>query len=244
MRHGTEGMYLAESKDSLVPVQPDFFRESLHVFDGDLTCCRLEHKGMAACDRQSLVIPLLGLFGELYQASRDARESTKGANPEALQSVDSFLKEIETHQETMFPRTFTRVMWHNNRRVEEEVLLFGELIDRMKARINSGVGFDISEDNGTGTTSSGGSFLQHGASNFLKHGVVHGGRRSSTGSASSSFNSGGLKHGGVVFETAPRMGSATVKGMNAGNTGAATNGNGASAQQEMATVGQNGSNNQ
>ena len=39
----------------------DFFSENLHVFNGDLTCCRLEHKGMGACDRQSLVIPLLGL---------------------------------------------------------------------------------------------------------------------------------------------------------------------------------------
>jgi hypothetical protein len=172
MRNGTEGMYLAVDKvEPIVKVKNDHFEESLHVFEGELTCCRLEHKGMGACDRQSLVIPLLGLYGELFRAAHDG---IKGGNTDALSSVEAFLKEIEKHQETVFPRTFQRVMWRKNKRVTEEVLLFGDLIDRMRARIKNGVGFAI-DDEKTGTLSTKGSdFVRHGASDFLRHGVVHG----------------------------------------------------------------------
>lgn len=174
MRNGTEGMYIGVGgKAPLEPVKNDFFVESLHVFDGELTCCRLEHKGMGACDRQSLVIPLLGLYGELLRASHEVR--AKGGNAEGLASVETFLMEIEKHQEEVFPRTFNRVMWRKNKRVTEEVMLFGDLIDRMKARISSGVGFAFDDEN-TGTLSTKGSdFLRHGASSdFLRHGVRHG----------------------------------------------------------------------
>lgn len=176
MRNGTDGMYLATSNASLEPVKNNFFIESLHVFDGELTCCRLEHKGMGACDRQSLVIPLLGLYGELARASHEAK--TKGA--ENLVSVDTFLMEIEKHQEDVFPRTFIRVMWRKNMRVSEEVMLFGDLIDRMKAKISSGAAFEI-EDENTGTLSTKGSdFIRHGGSDFIRHGVIHGSGKSNT----------------------------------------------------------------
>mmetsp|Transcript_1938 Transcript_1938/g.3691 ORF Transcript_1938/g.3691 Transcript_1938/m.3691 type:complete len:1102 (-) Transcript_1938:147-3452(-) len=188
MRNGTEGMYLGVGKEApLVPVQSDFFADSLHVFNGELTCCRLEHKGMGACDRQSLVMPLLGLYGELFRASHEA----KGGNAEALASVDAFLNEIEKHQEEVFPRTFKRTMWRKNRKVTEDVMLFGDLIDRMKARISSGVGFAIDvEKTGTLSTKASDSFVRHGASDFLRHGVVHG--SGVTHGSSSISDSGGV----------------------------------------------------
>ncbi|KAL7516874.1 hypothetical protein ACHAWX_002366, partial [Stephanocyclus meneghinianus] len=80
MRNGIGGMFLAKGKPGafeLGPVEPDFFLESLHVFNGDLTCCRFEHKGMESCDRQSLVVPILGLYGELLRAAHDG---IKGGN--------------------------------------------------------------------------------------------------------------------------------------------------------------------
>ena len=192
MRNGTEGMYLATSGASLEPVKTDFFIESLHVFDGELTCCRLEHKGRGSCDRQSLVIPLLGLYGELYRASHQAK--IKGS--ENLASVDTFLMEIEKHQEEVFPRTFNRVMWRKNKRVSEEVMLFGDLIDRMREKISSGAGFQIEdENNGTVSTDVEESFARHGvvhgASDFVRHGVVHG----------SGAGNGSMVHG-VRIETA------------------------------------------
>lgn len=192
MRNGTEGMYIAVSKDRLVPLKDDHFQESLRVFDGELTCCRLEHKGMGACDRQSLVIPLLGLYGELFRAANDG---IKGGNAEALSSVATFLEEIEKHQEIIFPRTFKRVSWRKNRRVVEEVMLFGDLIDRMRSRIRHGVGFAIDEDN-TGTASTLSSdFIQHGGGSgggpeYIRHGVVHG---APGGSQMATNNIGGMR---------------------------------------------------
>jgi len=183
MRNGIEGMYVAESKDSLVAVKNDFFQESLFVFKGDLTCCRLEHKGMMACDRQSLVIPLLGLYGELQRASHEANKG-KDVDPSTLSSVNGFLNEIEKHQESVFPRTFKRVMWQNKKRVEEEVILFGDLIDRMKARVASGKGFTFEENDQNNTVSTTGSdFLRHGTQ------IVHGG--STIGSSNMMIHSGG-----------------------------------------------------
>lgn len=178
MRNGTDGMYLALGNGSVLsPVKAGFFQESLHVFEGQLTCCRLEHKGMSACDRQSLVVPLLGLYGELYRA---AVEGIKDGNAESLSSVNTFLDEIEKHQDSVFPPTFERVMWRKKKRVTEEVMLFGDLIERMKHRIDHGQGFAYEEDSG-GTASSEGSkpFIRHGASDFLRHG-------------------GGLRHGSMV----------------------------------------------
>ena len=173
MRNGTEGMYLAAAKDGITPVKSDFFTESLHVFNGELTCCRLEHKGMGACDRQSLVIPLLGLYGELFRAYHDGKNNKSG-NAESLASVTAFLGEIEKKQEQVFPRTFQRTMWLKNKRVTEEITLFGDLIDRMKERIASGVGFAIDDEKATLATENSDTFVRHGASDFLRHGVVHG----------------------------------------------------------------------
>jgi len=68
-------------------------------------------------------------------------------------------------------------MWRKNKKVTEEVLLFGDLIERMKFRIDNGQGFSYEEDaNGSGGTasmkSSDKSFIRHGASDFLRHGSV------------------------------------------------------------------------
>jgi len=199
MRNGTEGMYLAVDDTSPVaPVESDFFHESLHVFDGELTCCRLEHKGMEACDRQSLVIPFLGLYGVL---SRAAHEATDG-NEDAIASVSTFLEEIEKNQEAIFPRTFQRTMWRKNKRVTEEITLFGDLIDRMRARVNSGADFDVQEEK-VGTLSTEGSenfasgFLRHGASGFIRHGA-------------SNFISSPNNNAKVGIETAVRMAPPTI----------------------------------
>jgi hypothetical protein len=178
MRNGVGGMFLAKGKPGsfeFKPVEEDFFLESLHVFDGDLTCCRFEHKGMEACDRQSLVVPVLGLYGELLRAAHDGVKEGKAD----VSAVEAFLKEVEKHQEEVFPRTFNRTMWRKNKRVVEEVLLFGDLIDRMKARIKNGNMFIPVERGGTESTakSSTSDFVRHGVNdsgsgdNFLRHGA-------------------------------------------------------------------------
>lgn len=129
---------------------------------------------MEACDRQSLVVPILGLYGELLRA---AHEGIKGGGAD-MSAVEAFLKEVEKHQDTVFPSKFNRIMWKKNKRVIEEVILFGDLIDRMRARIKNGSMFIPVERGGTESTKSASSdFLRHGASdlggsNFIRHGVT------------------------------------------------------------------------
>lgn len=188
MRNGTDSMYLATSTSMpLTKIDDSWFHQSLRVFNGDLTCCRLQHKGMAACDRQSLVVPLLGLFGELYRAAVEG-DKIQG---EAAASVRAFLAEIESNQDEIFPRTFERVKWTKKKGVTTEtVLLFGDLIERMKARIDRGgdVQLDEFETNTASTQSTKATevpFSRHGSldpdpskddepkrggSKFLRHG--------------------------------------------------------------------------
>lgn len=197
MRNGTNNMYLAiTSRDkegsagedggegapttTCVAVDENFFRESLHVFDGDLTCCRIEHKGTNKCDRLSLVVPILGLYGELYRASLDVTPAGKAGQVlgSATNGADEFLSEIERHMDEIFPPTFRQVTRKKGRRVEEEVILFGDLIERMRARIKSGESSISEEERGTASTS--GTFIRHGASgsDFIRHGAPitrHGG---------------------------------------------------------------------
>jgi len=73
LRNGPENMWLASGGAVAQQVrgsgriEADFLNSSaLHVFGGECTCCRLKHKGMEKCDRESLLIPILGLYGELY----------------------------------------------------------------------------------------------------------------------------------------------------------------------------------
>lgn len=123
---------------------------------------------MEACDRQSLVVPILGLYGELLRAAHDG---IKGGNAD-VSAVEAFLKEVEKYQDEVFPRKFNRTMWRKNKRVVEEVTLFGDLIDRMRARIKNGNMFVPVERGGTeSTTDSSSDFLRHG--DFVRHGAMN-----------------------------------------------------------------------
>ncbi len=162
MRNGTEGIFITKGKASpLEKVKREFFNESFRMFEGELTCCRLEHKGMALCDRQCLVVPLLGLYGELY---RETVVGSKGGSGQCFECVEDFLTEIEKRQDEIFPPTFKRTTWRKNKQSEETIQLFGDLISRMKCRIKNGDGFTVDDDNTTSTM----------GSDYVRHGATHG----------------------------------------------------------------------
>ena len=43
------------------------FRECLDVVHGNLTCCACRHASGQPCDREELVLPIMGLFAEIYR---------------------------------------------------------------------------------------------------------------------------------------------------------------------------------
>ena len=74
-------MWVADD-EGCSPMRKGWFNDALFVFAGEATCCRLGHKhGMASrCDRESLVLPVLGLYGELYASSRAGSGSRTGSS--------------------------------------------------------------------------------------------------------------------------------------------------------------------
>jgi len=117
---GSARMYLAEG-DVLTPLNDiaNWLQQSQYVFQGDLTCCRRKHTNMEKCDKELLVVPMLGLWAELYQKHLD---HTLSENQQGVyNSISERLDEV-------FPRTFEFV---NEKGGIEQRSLFGDLTDRL-----------------------------------------------------------------------------------------------------------------
>ena len=81
-RNGTSAMYY-NSNDGLKPllasediVSKDILHEALDVMHGEFTCCRLGHPDEGPCDREALMLPLLGLYADVY-AQRNGKVGSK-----------------------------------------------------------------------------------------------------------------------------------------------------------------------
>lgn len=69
---GWDNMYLAEGTE-LSELTQEWLDQSFEVFQGELTCCARKHVGMDRCDREYLVVPMLGLWSELCQSCAEPR---------------------------------------------------------------------------------------------------------------------------------------------------------------------------
>ena len=70
-------------------------REALDVMNGEFKCCRLGHPRGEPCDREALMLPLLGLYADIY-----AERHGKHADAYAF---------IEPLKDSLFPETFEYV---------------------------------------------------------------------------------------------------------------------------------------
>jgi len=130
VRNGSENMWLAADDAGAVLMEAGWVASSaLDVFGGELTCCRKMHEGMERCDRESLLIPILGLYGEMY-ASRCAVD---GQNPSAKLLLDRI--EAEGHG-AVFPKEFKFVR-EDSTHTSENRELFGDLVQEMHQLIDS-----------------------------------------------------------------------------------------------------------
>lgn len=67
-RNGTEGMFVSTNQ-GLRPLAANdaILLEALDVFHGELTCCRRGHPNADPCDLEALVLPMLGLYAEIFR---------------------------------------------------------------------------------------------------------------------------------------------------------------------------------
>ena len=86
-RNGTSDMY-HNSNEGLKPleVSDQILAEALDVIGGEFTCCRLGHPNEEPCDREQLMLPLLGLYADVYMPSGAANTPTptRSSNCESI----------------------------------------------------------------------------------------------------------------------------------------------------------------
>jgi len=105
---------------------PNRFLEVMRVFDGDFTCCRMGHPNGQPCDRERLMLPLLGIYderGAWAQPSRDPR--SPAPRPRTLPA-------LEARRDELFPKTFEYVSQGPLGRMTETRPLFGDLVDAVQ----------------------------------------------------------------------------------------------------------------
>ena len=104
-------------------VSDEILHEALDVMSGEFTCCRLGHPHGDPCDREALVLPLLGLYADIY-----AERNGKHADAYAF---------IEPVKSRLFPETFEYV--HKGLDGTEATtthVLFGDLIAAVEETVD------------------------------------------------------------------------------------------------------------
>jgi len=132
-RNGTGDMYLSTNQ-TLEPLAPsnDVLAESLDVFSGELTCCSLGHPNGCLCDREHLMLPMLGMYGMVY---RDRHGVARDA-----------YAVLEPIREKLFPKTFVYSRFVEdgvrgdgdcgNEKIETTEPLFGDLVEAVERDID------------------------------------------------------------------------------------------------------------
>eukprot|EP00629_Pelagomonadales_sp_RCC1024_P005777 CAMPEP_0119296062 /NCGR_PEP_ID=MMETSP1329-20130426/50379_1 /TAXON_ID=114041 /ORGANISM="Genus nov. species nov., Strain RCC1024" /LENGTH=890 /DNA_ID=CAMNT_0007296993 /DNA_START=122 /DNA_END=2795 /DNA_ORIENTATION=+ len=107
----------------------DAFRGCLGIVHGDLTCCRLKHADGAPCDREELVLPIMGLFDKIYR---------ERASDSLVASVyQMLLKGATRSTEDYFPKYFDYAL-PNGESIRKP--LFGDLPRAIMDRIDEEYG--------------------------------------------------------------------------------------------------------
>ena len=95
---------LARSDEGLVT--------ALDTFGGEFTCCARGHDDGGSCDREALMLPLLGIWAEVYRGRKDARRKA--------------YKALAPRLDELFPATAKFTVADGE---PEERVLFGDLVE-------------------------------------------------------------------------------------------------------------------
>eukprot|EP00929_Paragymnodinium_shiwhaense_P072005 TRINITY_DN3655_c0_g1_i3.p1 TRINITY_DN3655_c0_g1~~TRINITY_DN3655_c0_g1_i3.p1 ORF type:complete len:1055 (+),score=66.82 TRINITY_DN3655_c0_g1_i3:179-3343(+) len=118
-RQGIGSMWYSTRPGELTAVDEGWFQDVVHIFDGQVTCCRLGHQGGRECDRQLLVPTVLAMYTVLVRRSM----SPDGA-PSGVQAIWHWMNADRSHT---FPQTFS----YNDLGKLRTRKLFGSSIDKL-----------------------------------------------------------------------------------------------------------------
>jgi len=156
-------------------VSEEILAEALDVIGGEFTCCRLGHANEDPCDREALMLPLLGLYADIYRERHG-----KHADAYAF---------IEPIKDRLFPATFEYT--HRSPEGVETTttqVLFGDLVAAVEHATDRESGGTSAPDFKPGTNA------QRHRLIHAKHGSKHGSGRLSKilGSSGSQRSSGSV----------------------------------------------------
>lgn len=124
---GLEGMRMMGDA-GLETVSNGWIQDVLCVFDGEMTCCRLNHPQGCTCDRVNLVAPLLGLFFDIYIDSKKNNEDDSVNVAKAAAWMN-----ISNKTDLIFPRYCDFAVEGGGVERRE---LFGSMIERAQLMVN------------------------------------------------------------------------------------------------------------
>jgi len=124
--HGTETMFVSTA-DNFDDLPKGWMDTVSRVFAGDMTCCRLGHKGGATCDKQSLLPVMLALYFDLYVQHVSGK---KHGNFDLLWGM------ISEDKDNIFP---SHVEYTTESKGVETHELFGSMINRVETFVNRDV---------------------------------------------------------------------------------------------------------
>ena len=112
-----------EAPGGLRQVAKDWIATVVCIFDANLTCCRLKHKSQDTCDRESLVLALIGLWFQMLSDHRTGKTGTA-----SLYAI------IVPQKDRVFPASyyFEKIALDNESLWTEEKELFGDMIERIE----------------------------------------------------------------------------------------------------------------
>lgn len=121
--NGLNCFWSFQGHGSLNALSFDWWTGIAHVFDAEMTCCRLKHPLGQRCDKETLVQPLLGLYYDMYSKAR------RGSLKSHLTAV---WKHISDNKRTIFPEHFEYSTNEGN--IIRE--LFGPLIQQIEDHVD------------------------------------------------------------------------------------------------------------
>eukprot|EP00929_Paragymnodinium_shiwhaense_P047502 TRINITY_DN24094_c0_g3_i2.p1 TRINITY_DN24094_c0_g3~~TRINITY_DN24094_c0_g3_i2.p1 ORF type:complete len:819 (+),score=62.81 TRINITY_DN24094_c0_g3_i2:39-2495(+) len=124
--HGSESMYITTQPGHLLPVDHDWIRQAVYIFEGEVTCCRLGHQNGGRCDKELIVPTALAMYANLLW------KVTQSDLPH--DSVEAIWELIRCNHDRAFPRTFEFKYKSGQTRTRE---LFGSMITWVAEELSS-----------------------------------------------------------------------------------------------------------
>lgn len=129
--HGIDSLYYY-TPTGLEVVDKKWLMDVIHVFDGQTSCCARRHEDFDACDRESLVLPLVGLYYRVAAAERRGVDRNEGTS--------TLYEMLENDRDRIFPQTFEYVQLIDGKEVRQKKILFGDLLQRVDKHLEQ---FDV-----------------------------------------------------------------------------------------------------